>query len=1251
MTAAERREIAAAAGAGGADAVLVGKGGTIPGSGTHTNHVRSNSAAMKIRYTPMPMVPSSLRSSLAVPSKCKVEGDGLRTSIVRQMASFTIVALDAADQQLTVGGDGFKVELRGSSALRARVCDNEDGTYTCRYFPSTSGKYTASVTLNGISLPGSPFTLNVLAARPDAANCVLRGDALHSATAREPAAFEISFVDSLGQFTHAEDIDVFVQLLPPTDDGTDPLDRLTSDYKVSYDRECRRAEKRAKAEQAALEASESQGGSAPTSQRNEPPTISSSDGGGASASRKSVAGKPEKKSKGGAAEEAGSKPAPLAAEEKALPADEEDEPEFEEDLSMPYSDAPTDEVLRSVGGHKPLIVRTECDLDSAQVGMLAVGGVVRVVEARETGSTTRAKVELQLCDVIDVDATGVQTARFSSFGSPRSPQATTTQRLHESSWQTPGDVRPGSALHDPLPSMRGVGGMSSRGAHAYGSPCSSPTLSPSGGRYSPGSPGSTSRQFAPAHSFTLPMTTLNGAPQPLLQRLRCFRPDRAHREAWVGHEGQDEHGADADRNGSTASAPSIFELMSGTVSTPTRKPPKQAPTHEVDEAPRYGWVTAIKQGTTFLTPIHEQLDAGERQRHLTLWARRKSIDNQTKANQTKGAANDKSSADNFEPSQAHELANDKAGFAFAFGGVDPGVLHARGQIVRHHTVRYSVGLSGRYRLHVGLRKEGVALPGSPFLLNVSPGAAHAPSTRIELADLPLKGGVGMDEDDGCTIRIQTSDRMGNHCTAGGAKVEVALDKHTRSNKQEGAGESDVQSHVLDHHDGSYTLSWRSEISGTFPVRVTINHIHISGSPTVLTLAATVPDVSQCVASGDGLNEARAGLPAAIQVMCKDKYGNVAQRSQTMLFGLVLVPQGKDEGGGGGKERAQGKELAKDAVREGANHVIANASSMDFAGAWVEGDGGEAYHISYTAQEAGDFYLHLWMDPEGTGVRKSVVGSPFAVRVSGVRASPQGSSLGGVEKYQLTDEPAASSPGSEPGTRAGRASRLSTESAAVPAEPRMAVLPAGERLVLRPQLRDEYGNASYASDGALAAWIIVPDKERVELQLKQFSQLGAYEISYDPHTKGLYSAHVELHGQPITSSPFFFNVTPGPSVGSKSRLAQITDPAVVNEPCELRLEAVDKYGNFLDVGGSTIGARAIGTSVSQPTFEDNNDGTYSLFFTSTVEGEGRVIVRLDNMEMAPVIVQFIEANAKKSRGSTAAEPGRTTPPDDSERSRA
>ena len=144
----------------------------------------------------------------------------------------------------------------------------------------------------------------------------------------------------------------------------------------------------------------------------------------------------------------------------------------------------------------------------------------------------------------------------------------------------------------------------------------------------------------------------------------------------------------------------------------------------------HGWVTAARGGQELLSRVHKGLSAGVRQQHIGLWERRKAADKlitkqQTNPNETNkgfGHVSEQMRAEyKAGPSFAHELANDPTGVGFAFGGVDPGTLHAHGQVVKVHTVRYSVGLAGRYRLHVGLRQQAVAFPGSPFSLHVAPG--------------------------------------------------------------------------------------------------------------------------------------------------------------------------------------------------------------------------------------------------------------------------------------------------------------------------------------------------------------------------------------------------------------------------------------------------------------------------------------------------------------------------------------------------
>ena len=169
---------------------------------------------------------SPRKQTLAVASMCCASGAGLESAVARRNGRFTIEAKDAEGQQLPHGGDTFTVTIHGASVVRARVTDKEDGTYTCEYKTSASGSYTVAILLHGAPIKSSPFNLQVLMPRPDAAQCVARGDALTKAAARETMAFEVSFVDALGNVTYAEELDVYVEPIAQDEDEDDGLERL-----------------------------------------------------------------------------------------------------------------------------------------------------------------------------------------------------------------------------------------------------------------------------------------------------------------------------------------------------------------------------------------------------------------------------------------------------------------------------------------------------------------------------------------------------------------------------------------------------------------------------------------------------------------------------------------------------------------------------------------------------------------------------------------------------------------------------------------------------------------------------------------------------------------------------------------------------------------------------------------------------------------------------------------------------------------
>ena len=257
--------------------------------------------------------------------------------------------------------------------------------------------------------------------------------------------------------------------------------------------------------------------------------------------------------------------------------------------------------------------------------------------------------------------------------------------------------------------------------------------------------------------------------------------------------------------------------------------------------------------------------------------------------------------------------------------------------------------------------------------------------------------------------LKVSDRMGNRCLEGGAPIVVDVEADA------------VQSRCIDNEDGSYTLEWKGTVSGSFKTQVRIHGAHVVGSPTIIKMHSGPPDVSQCEISGDGLKTALAGQAATVQITCRDRFSNPLNadslQGKALKFGLSLLPPG-----------AEGKAAST------------TVQSMPFDGQWVQADNrdGQSFEISYTAKEAGDFEMYVWCDPDGGGARQWLTGSPFTVRVTGVKPSTSGSFVAGVET--LTNEPVT----------------------------------AGDILHLKPQLRDQFGNASSAADDDFKVFLESPE---------------------------------------------------------------------------------------------------------------------------------------------------------------------------------
>ena len=121
-------------------------------------------------------------SVAVVAQECTAEGPGLTGKWTAQQvrSSFTITARGSGGQLVGVGGETFRVKVRGQGSVEPEVKDRKDGTYQVELTYPISGKYEVLISLDRNKTPiiGSPFTVTVQSARRPPAPAAPRFGAL-----------------------------------------------------------------------------------------------------------------------------------------------------------------------------------------------------------------------------------------------------------------------------------------------------------------------------------------------------------------------------------------------------------------------------------------------------------------------------------------------------------------------------------------------------------------------------------------------------------------------------------------------------------------------------------------------------------------------------------------------------------------------------------------------------------------------------------------------------------------------------------------------------------------------------------------------------------------------------------------------------------------------------------------------------------------------------------------------------------------
>lgn len=1150
------------------------------------------------------------------PAHCEVHGvDKSSRFAAKTQCEFKIVAHDVTGSRKTKGGEAFFVAIRGASRIRARIIDNDDGTYTCRWHAGVSGQYNLVVSLFGERIKGCPIQVLVCDPTPHAPCCEVKGLSLNSIVSRTPSTFEVRYRDLSGHVVQATDLDVYVTPLFAADSTRDEPpgglhdgeeeDEQTQQLRAQFaqfwalstvnevvdappavatkpadndDDVFAQQEKRKKKKEAKKAAKVAKGASpsgARTSEHGEGVGVSEGAGGAEGA---------DAADGGGGGTSSGYTPEDdYGAAAYRRPSRDEmggggGDGEVMGGVGGLSSGAEAAQVRRrffpiqlpdkdsNKGGGVPLVVRKESSLDSEILCYLQPGDMAVVLEERLTqeGQYVRAKI---------------------AFDDPAEKAALRQQQLQQPQPHPPSSTASPRTLHGSGSNSAGAGQAPAVMA-ATPAPFSASGDDTSADVYPPVRPPPT-----PSTPST-PMTEggFSVASRQVIEG-NGMRAGAAAKTA---------SSMLARRNLLTAASTEVNPGMVGPTTRPTARR-------------LLGWATLRKNGKNLVTS-RVRTDPWVRQQAALLWRLQ--------------TLNDRLQLD----LQTEAALLDPSGVGFAFGGVHPGHLHSKGQILSAHKVSYSVDRAGKYLLHVRLRSQARPMPGSPFGLVVKPAAAHHSSTYLEPPTRPLRGEVGAQPGNGCTLLLRAHDRVGNRCDKGGAAVTI---------QSTGADTGVVTSNVTDNGDGSYLLSWQSRKRGTFETKVMINGLPVRGCPVRIELGSSVPEVAKSDVDGQGTRMAIAGEPALVEIKMIDQFDNPAAPGPEWTVGVAMVD---------GKTKMKLTELPL---------------HKQYTGIWRDAAKGE-YELSYTAEHAGHAELHLWWqrtdlqppspnEPVPAGARESFPGSPFSVTV---HAGEPTAGKTYLDQFSIGHDSKKSAGGGKGGEGKKPPAKTSESDES---EGQLTMI-AGDTMSVRMFGVDSFDNPALMSEGTLTACVVQPDGSTCALEVVEPSSIkrasaqqqrpGAgngkqvFEVRYEAVVSGAHELQVFLHGAPIKGSPAPFVVLPAGATPQQCELSppENADSLIggdLEQPSIAWIKTRDKFGNPCATGGLRIAGRMnlvkqsnTDNTILMPNnhsviIEDLEDGTYRVKVACLLSCTVKLIVNMDkdlpgtSGELPPLQLTFIK----------------------------
>jgi hypothetical protein len=187
----------------------------------------------------------------------------------------------------------------------------------------------------------------------------------------------------------------------------------------------------------------------------------------------------------------------------------------------------------------------------------------------------------------------------------------------------------------------------------------------------------------------------------------------------------------------------------------------------------------------------------------------------------------------------------------------------------NYRFNYTVSTSGRYPLHIAEVSTGdpQELDASPYTMFVSPGETNAKSSTTSGQGLSACG-AGLI----CTFVVQTRDSFGNVRILDSNKGQYNYSAELVQVVTGNAVPIRYKFYALKDQSDGYSAAYNVSNAGSYNLNIELLGIHVQGSPYLVVVSGGLTDPSSCVLQG--ADKTVIGVTGIFTLLARDRFGNL-----------------------------------------------------------------------------------------------------------------------------------------------------------------------------------------------------------------------------------------------------------------------------------------------------------------------------------------------------------------------------------------